>query len=369
MIVKIYDMETREAIAACTKIINMHWERYFYSIGKFEFECSKSDESVEYLQQGRLVIFDGKAGIILYRHSNNKSITIKGYDLKYFCRARIIIPPFVYKSDPQPIDGYERIKGNAETVIKFYADRQMINPKSANIINDEYTVDETRKIKNLVCAEDKQRGDSLAWQAKFTQLDEELENICKYAKMGYDIAFDVSAKQFVFDVAVGTNRTISQTDNAPVIFCEEYRNISQIEYTDDFLNAKNVVYVGANGDEEEQFVLSIPSESLQSDFMRVECYTEVSSSDTDEIEDGGAAYLDNNKKSETVSGDANSMYKYKTDWNLGDYVTAKIKAFGTVVTVDEQIIGVKEVYKRDSVSVTPIFSENNLLKKIISQRS
>lgn len=364
MIVKIYDMETREAVAACTKIINMHWERYFYSIGKFEFECSKSDESVEYLQRGNLVVFDGKTGIILYRHSDRKSITIKGYDLKFFCRARVIVPPFVYKADPQPIDGYERIKGNAETVIKFYADRQMINPKSASVVNDDYAVDEARKIPNLICAEDNRRGDYMAWQAKFTQLDEELENICKYAKMGYDISFDTRKKQFVFDVSVGTDRTISQTKNAPVIFCEEYRSITDIEYTDDSLNAKNVVYVGADGDDEEQFVLSIPSEDSQNDFMRVECYTEVSSSDTDEIEDGGAAYLDNNKKSETISGEASTIYKYETDWELGDYVTAKIKAFGTVLTVDEQIIGVKEVHKRDSVSITPIFSENNLLKKI-----
>lgn len=354
MLIKIYDAQTLNAVAMCSKAISMQWERNFYSIGKFEFECSGSDESVEYLKIGNFITFDDKTGIILYRHAESNTITVKGYDLKYFCRSRIIIPPFVYKDNPQPIDGYERQKGNAETVIKYYADRQMITTEDTN-----------RKIPHLVCAADSQKGERIAWQAKFTHLDDELEKICKYAKMGYDITFDADNKQFVFDICIGTDRTVSQSENAPVIFCNEYRNISQIEYTEDWLTAKNLAYVGGNGEEEEQFIFAEPSEDYENDFMRIESYTSVSSDDVSEVEDGGAAYLEENKKSETVSGTANSKYKYKIDWNLGDYVTAKMKAFGSTMSVDEQIIGVNEVYERDSVIITPVFSKDNLLKKIL----
>lgn len=354
MILKIYDFKTLVPLAACSKIKDMRWERYLYSLGKFEFSVPYDDDCVSALKVGNIVKFDGKDGIILYRSLKGYELKIQGCDLKFFCNSRVVVPPFVYKTKPQPIDSYDRIKGNAETVIKHYVDSQCVNPS-----------DSKRKIPNLVCAANQNRGERICWQAKFTKLDEELEKLCKISKFGYDITFDEKNAKFTFDIFAGTDRTVSQTENAPVVFCREYKTISESEYTEDWLSASNLVYVGANGDDEEQYIHAEPSEELEKHFMRLESYTNISSDDVEEVEDGGIAYLEENKPTETVSGTANQRYKYKTDWNLGDMITSKITALGDIVSVDEQIIGVREEYSHCNTLITPIFSTNNILRKML----
>lgn len=352
MLIHVYDYSTLDHVGICSEIIRVVLERQFYSMGKFEIECSVHDEYINTLNVGNIVCVSDFFGIILYRSHTESSVTVKGYDLKYFCRARVVVPPFVYKTNPEAIDGYDRIKGDAETVIKHYADTQLINPS-----------DTKRKIPNLICAENQNRGESIAWQAKFTKLDAEFESLCKYAKLGYDIWLDTSEKKFVFDVISGVNRTASQSDNAPVVFCREYKTVSDAEYIEDWLSAENSVYIGGNGEEESQFILTKSAETKA--FLRIEGYTDISTNDTDEIDTGANAYLEEKKPTETVSGTANSRYRYKTDWNMGDYVTSRIKAFGSTMSVDEQIIGVSEVYERASTSVTPVFSDNNIIKKLL----
>lgn len=355
MLIRIYDGKTLEVKCVLTKVISMQWERYFYDLGNFEFVCSAADPRIKYIQTGNIITHADNSGIILYRGQKDSVVTVRGYDLKFFCRARMIVPPFMYMNTPiDTIYGYDRIKGSAETVIKHYIDTQLINP-----------TDTERKIKFLTVAANKNRGDSMAWQAKFTTVNEELKKIAQYSKLGYDITFDPENKKFVFDVLKGTDRTTAQTAVSPVIFCREYKNISESEYEQDWLNAVNAAYVGGNGEDEEQYVQELKSDSCDTDFLRIEGYTSVSSDDVDEVDDGGYAYISENEPTEHVKASANSRYKYKKDWFIGDYITARTNAFGEILTVNQQIIGAKEVFERCNSYVTPIFNtEDNILKKL-----
>ena len=120
-------------------------------------------------------------------------------------------------------------------------------------------------------------GVEMAWQARWTQLSEELRRIGEFAQIGYKITLDANNKQYIFDTIAGTDRTAGQKERAPVIFCREYKNISEQKYTLDATAGMNIVYAGGSGEEEKQQVTKLYDGEMPAGVYRMEGFTDISS--------------------------------------------------------------------------------------------
>lgn len=347
MILRVYDYAELKPRAVITRILSAEWTRRFFDSGSFEVHISPYAEQAKELQVGRIITLNGNAGVILYRDISDTDMKLVGHDLKFFLEARVTVPPFVYLDTPAPADGYDRIKGNGETVMKHYVEKHLVNPS-----------DEKRKILHLYIAANQGRGSQIAWQSRFERVSAALTAVSKYSNLGFDIVFDKAQKQFVFDVYEGKKQD--------VLFCRKYKNISNLTYTEDWATAVSVVYAGGNDEDETQYVTRLEDEE-NPDVFRAEAYTATSSEDVEEVEDAGYAYLAENIPKETLAGTVNTMYKYRTDWDLGDIVTVRMDFAGQSIFVDKQITGVKEAYTRGTSSVEPIFGDEkeNPIKKLL----
>ncbi len=353
--ISIYDPLSLSRLCNIVSAQSVIWNKKFYEVGTFEIHISGNNEYQKFIKKGNIIVHGQNAGIILYASKSRNDIKIIGYDLKGICSQRVVVPPFVYSDSPTTLEGYDRVKGNAETVMKHYVNSQIVNP-----------TDTDRKVQNIIIAEDAKTGVSMAWQAKFTLLSEELNKIGLYAGLGYDITFDAESKKLIFDIETGIDRTVNQRDIAPIVFCKEYRNISDYEYEQNAKDAVNVAYIGGNGEEEEQYITKLGTLS-QKGIYRQEGFSEVHSDDVQEVEDGGLAYIKENQETETIETETNSRYKYNEDWYLGDYVTLKIDGFGETVMLDKQITEVQEVYEKGNMKIVPVFGEKkgSIIKKIL----
>lgn len=355
----IYDPVTLTRIWNFTKITSSQWTRRFYDVGSFEIHLPPNTENTKYLKQYNIIYEHDNFGIILYLKQTMNDIEIRGYDLKGICSMRLVIPPFIYMDAPvEPIYGYDRIKGKAETVMKHYIKTQLTEP-----------TDLERKINNMRIETDLERGADMAWQAKFTPLSAELQKIGIFAQLGYNIILDRVNKRLVFDVTQGKDRTKSQSVVAPVVFSRRYQNIDDFEYENDSLGSVNTLYVGGNGEEEQQYITKV-YKAEYSGIHRVEGYTGVSSDDVEEVEDGGMSYLEENNVKETIEANANQKLKYKEDWFLGDYVSVIADVLGEKIMLNKQITEVQEVYEHGNVKIKPTFGEkkDSVIKRLIRRQ-
>lgn len=358
MIIKVYDYKTLNAVCSVSKIKSFTRTRNFYSKGSFELHLPLTCEYLSDFKINNIICTSGKAGIIRYIQPGKDSVKICGYDLKFFLKSRLVIPPFIYSEEPTALESYDRVKGSGEYVMKYYVDKHIVSP-----------TDEERKIANVSVAENADRGlSSMAWQAKFTTVEDALTSISEYTKLGYDITFNPGDRTFVFDVYEGVDKTRGQKENSPVIFSLKNKTLSSSEYTNDYLDAINCVYVGGGGEEEEQYVQKMKSDTYDDDALRVEQYTDCSSDDVDEIDDAGLAFLEENKNKETIEGVVNSKYKYGEDWDLGDYVTLRVDVLGQTLYLDKQIVSVTETYQHSTgATVSVVFgtAKDNVIKRLI----
>ncbi len=357
---KVFDSSSLECRYIYSKIKSMTWTKRFYSYGSFTIVLSKNSPGKEYLTKNSIITFGKLAGIIKYRHQSETEIEIRGYDLKGLCKQRIVVPPFVYLETPTVMSGYDRIKDTPENVIRHYVEAHLINP-----------TDTARKILNLeFLGNSHGYSGELAWQAKFTNLSEELEKICIYSQLGYDITFDESRKKLLFDVMKGNDKTGTDSNYGFVTFGEKYHNINSSNYTLDAMDEKNVCYVAASGEEEQQFVYeSYNSEQLG--INRAEGVETASGSDedyVDEVQSKGLSYIKENKEGETIEAQTNNRFKYGTDWELGDFVTIAVKdCFGYDMEIKRQITEVVQTWNDSSYSAVPTFGEKkkSTLRKIL----
>ncbi|MBE7022632.1 MAG: hypothetical protein E7414_05410 [Ruminococcaceae bacterium] len=280
-------------------------------------------------------------------------------DIKKYLRvghnkAVIIVPPFYYMTgEIDPLYSYDRIKGDGETVMKHYVAEHLVE-----------ATDEERRIDGFVIADNKSRGlGDVAWQAKFTKLSEELKNIGQYAGLGWRVEFEPSTQKFYFDVVEGIDRTAEQALVPPVIFCREFKNISSTAYTDDQLTSINTLYTASGGEEEEQYVDKVGGGI---GILRREGTTSISSDDVTEVRSHGEAYLQENGPKESVEAVDGGRLSYRSDWDLGDYVTVRTEIAGEIIAFDKQVTEVQESYDIEGVKIEPTFGEKkeSIIKKI-----
>jgi hypothetical protein len=296
--------------------------------GEFELHINLNKNNSDTLQEDNLVMLSPKkVGVIRHREisrSDAEQLVIKGYTLQGILSRRITEPPSGKANDS--------IKASVETAMKHYVNNNAVNP-----------TDSTRVIPNLIIAEDKGQGQTVSWDSRYKQLDEELTSLSTDA-IGWDVYLDLENQKFVFDVIVGRNLSVNQTDNPPVIFSIDFDNIKSQTFIDSANSYKNTAYVGGQGEGENRAIAEV-GDNLTG-LARIETFIDARDLEDDTLLP--ARGMDKLKELQKVLSFESEIltygpFIYEQDWDLGDLVTVQDKKLG--LTIDTPIPEVKEIYE------------------------
>lgn len=278
---------------------------------------------------------------------------------KSIVSQRITLPP--------AHTAYDSRSSNAETIMKHYIERNVINP-----------TDVKRRIATLSLAANKNRGSNVSWQSRFKNLAEEMSEISLLTGLGWNIVVDYKAKKWIFDVMTGRNLTANQSVNPPVIFSPQFDSIKNLSYVESELNYKNMAYVAGQGEGVERRVVQLHDNITG--INRHELFIDardIAETDDDEqplpeqqiikaLTDRGKQQLQEFLQEQYLEGQilTQSSFKYEKDFDLGDIVTVQNKDWG--VTLDTRITEVTEVYESSGFQLEAVFGNNRptLIDKI-----
>ena len=339
----------------------------YYECGTFELTINKNKTNTEKLQIDNMIIVnknDEKILLIEKRETtsskNSKTLKITGTCIKGLTKRRIIAT-----------NGYDRVtETQAENIMKHYIKNHMVESYYDTIRTSE------RDIDWIKIAPTQNRGIKTVWQARLTNLHDELKHIGEDTGMGWKGILDRTNKCINFDCYEGTDRSINQLGDGNtheelekythqqleqythlqlegnkkvpyIIFSEQKKNLLDGKVTDDNTNYKNVAYAAGKGENEDRLITVI---GTATGFGRREIYVDLSNiDDVDELKAEGQKKLDTYKTIKSVEGKIYQIpnMEYEKDFFLGDVVT--IESDG--VYEDKRIIQAKEVYERNNITV------------------
>lgn len=339
----------------------------YYECGTFELTINKNKANTEKLQPDNMIIVnknDEKILLIEKRETtsskNSKTLKITGTCIKGLTKRRIIAT-----------NGYDRVtETQAENIMKHYIKNHMVESYYDTIRTSE------RDIDWIKIAPTQNRGIKTVWQARLTNLHDELKHIGEDTGMGWKGILDRTNKCINFDCYEGTDRSINQLGDGNtheelekythqqleqythlqlegnkkvpyIIFSEQKKNLLDGKVTDDNTNYKNVAYAAGKGENEDRLITVI---GTATGFGRREIYVDLSNiDDVDELKAEGQKKLDTYKTIKSVEGKIYQIpnMEYEKDFFLGDVVT--IESDG--VYEDKRIIQAKEVYERNNITV------------------
>lgn len=341
------------------------WQRNYYKPGTFSMQIIPTFEQFELLKKGNILlkIDDTKEAMYIDHRELEENeegvevLVVSGYSLTQWLDRRITL----YK---------EVEEGNAEAVIRNYVDRHCIN-----------TIDNNRKIDNLIQGLNNSLGDNISYSSHYKQLSEEIEIISKANELGYRIDLDLHNKQYVFEVYQGLDRSVNQDINSKAIFSTEFENVSNQKYIDSDNNYRNMVLVAGAGEDANRKALTLGAENKSLD--RYELFVDARDiSDTKQVNDNevsiplqeynkllesrGKEKLAECTKIETfdcVISNTNNLI-YRTDYDLGDKVSIINKKWGLML--NERIISITETYDSEGLNVEIEIGNNipSLIDKI-----
>ncbi len=365
----------------CIEIINTNFELLgiitnyeslicvwnYYECGTFELTINKNKANTNKLQKGNMIIVNKRDDKILLidkrvtsTNKNSKTLKITGTCIKGLTKRRIIAT-----------NGYDRVtETQAENIIKHYIKKHMVESYFDDIRTPE------RDISWVKIAPTQNRGIKTVWQARLTNLHDELKHISEDTGLGWYGYIDRNEKCIYFDSIRGTDRTINQTENPNthdflskythkelegytheelqgtvkhpfIIFSEKKKNLLEGKTTDDDTNYKNVGYAAGKGENEDRLITVI---GTATGFDRREVYIDLNNiEDPEELKQEGQKKLDTYKTIKSVEGKVYQIpnMEYEKDFFLGDLVT--IESDG--IYEDKRIIQAKEIYERNNITV------------------
>lgn len=306
-----------------------------YDTGEFELHLHPGEAGAAALLENRVILPLGhpeKAMLIkkVVRTEGKDELTVSGRTLDGLTRQRIALPPKTTEST----FGWDRIVGDAETVLKHYAQVNMTAPE-----------EEVRRFHFLDLEENLHRGmANLPWQARFDELDALLGKIAKYADIGWDIVPDMAARRFVFRVRPGRDLTQGNRQGRRVVVSAAMGNLSRLVYTRDITGAKNQLYVGGAGEDEQRLILAVGEAA--SGLARHEGWADAGSIDSAvDLQEEGRHRIQDLRP--TIGLDCDVLpfgaMQYGRDWRLGDKVTV----IGERAAMDARVTEVQELYEAD----------------------
>lgn len=339
----------------------------YYECGTFELTINKNKINTDKLKKDNMLIVNKRDDkillidkVVVSTEKNSKTMKVTGTCIKGVTKRRIVAT-----------NGYDRISENyAENVQKHYIKKHLVESYYDNIRTPE------RDISWIKIAPTQNRGIKTVWQARLTNLHDELKHISEDTGLGWYGYLNRREKCIYFDSLEGTDRTVNQIENPMVheylkgftqeqlqkythkqlegtikhpyiIFSEKKKNLLEGKTTDDNSNYKNVGYVAGKGENEDRLITVL---GTAKGFDRREVLIDLNNiEDIDELKTEGQKKLDTYKTIQSIEGKVYQIpnMEWEKDFFLGDLVTLESNG----IYEDKRIIQAKEIYERNNKTV------------------
>lgn len=341
-----------QKIAAVDELTSVIWVTRFYKYGQFELYLPASIANFKLFsgyEYDVLITRDNSDSVMIVDSillttdaENGNYLTITGRSAESILGRRVI---------PRQTN----FTGTAENCIRALIDQNIINP-----------IDTGRKINNFVLAPAQGYTETIEKQVTGKNLLDTISEICAAYNYGFKVTFD--GVNFTFSLYKGTNRSINQTENTPVIFSPDYENLGNTSYEYSLLPFKTAVYVAGEGEGSARKIQGLHYADAEG-LWRRELW--VDSRNTSSKTDGGdltpeeytailkeqakEALRDNMYKLDFNGEILNvNAYQYGVDYGLGDTVSV-VNEYGIKGTT--VVNEITEVEDESGFSLIPTFSE------------
>jgi hypothetical protein len=312
-------------------------------LGNFELHIPIGSVNAEAIEENNIFMALGNTrlnGIIEYislekDEQGKQNYVLKGSTLDGITKRRYTEPPIG--------KAYDTIKGTADQIMAQLITNHIINPTN-----------KLRKIDNVRLGNVPGIGEVMTWESRYKKLDEELESIAKSANVGWWVEIDVDTRTWVINFKGAEDHSINQSNFPPLIFSQEYENVTDETYTDSILEYKNFGVVLGEGEGAERLTVYVGDDSAQGleryeialdarDIQSEDDTTLDAGIDDEELtEEEQAKLIEETKKKLKERGNTklkdydrqesfaatlypHSRYKYGKDYELGYRVTTQNK--------------------------------------------
>lgn len=317
---------------------SFEWVRDYYDIGNFKLVISSAFPASPYLVKGNFILPPNEKVIFLIetverdtdlaQGSSEDMLTVTGRDFGGLFAERLCLPPVGQAYDT-------KTALDTESILKYYITNNAASGTSA-----------ARQIPGLGIAPYLGRGDILTTQARYQYLSDVVIALSKVGGLGWEITYNKGGLfgDYTFDVFIGVNR--SQT----VKFDTRLGTVLAQRWLSSDLGRKTCVYVaGQNSGVSRVIVIKYADGIEPTGFNRRETFVDARDiADTSTLSTRGYEKLAEVKLEDSfeVTINPTGLFKYKTDWNLGDLVTLSSKQWG----LSKQARIVKIKFRLDSGS-------------------
>ena len=337
MEIRIYnsEMDFQGVIENQTSLI---WTRKYFEPGTFELYIPITADNLRLTKRSNLVWMKGsdEAAVIedrkLEESDTRNEITVKGRFLSSYMDRRLI-------------KGTVNFSGKVEVAM-----RQLFSGVT--------------KIPRVELGVLQGFEDIVEFQVTWKNLLAYEEKLARSAGLGFRFRPDFNAKQIYFEVYRGVDRTAAQGLHNRVIFSEDYNNLNNTIYRENDQSYKNVAFVGGEGEGSARTVVQVGNVTglelrelfVDAKDLRQESLTTAQYKET--LITRGNEKLAENIVSGSFECDtgADVNFRYKENYNLGDLVTVRKKAWG--ITTDQRITEVQEVYEYGGRRIEPTFGNS-----------
>lgn len=314
------------------------WTRKYNEPGTIELYTPITQDNLKLTKRGNLIWIRGseEAAVIedrkLEESDKKNEITVKGRFLSSYMERRLI-------------KGTVNYSGRVEVAM-----RQLLSGVTP--------------IPRVQLGELQGFEEIVSFQTTYKNLLEYEQKLAKSAGLGFRFRPDFDAKVIYFEVYKGEDKTTKQGVNNRVIFSESYNNLNNTIYRENDQLYKNVAYVGGEGEGSGRTIVQVGDASgldLREVFVDAR---DIAKNDLTTAQYRAALTTRGEERlaESTVSSSfecdtgADANFKYRENYNLGDVVTVKKKAWSIIE--DKRITEVREVYEYGSRRIEPTFGDS-----------
>lgn len=332
-------------IAELDNYESLYFTRAWYGIGDFRLQMSLDVLHADALVRGYIICVGNdpyKTGIITeiiksIDENGAKTVTASGYELRHLFTWRRVVPAA----------GQARWEhtGTVETILKNLVYAQA----GAGAVA-------VRRIPLLTMATDLGRGMSYLVSARYSALSEEVEQAAWATNIGPRIYADFASKLFMFDVAIGIDRTSEQVINGRAIFSTEWDTLDTADLTESDIEYRNYALVGGQGVGAARTIIPVYSGGEPTGWARREMWVDARDlSASGDLTARGLSKLGEKSFEDYIEATIlpYSALVYQTDYDIGDLCT--ISALGK--TVDARISEAQESWDESGYELSLTFGK------------
>jgi hypothetical protein len=305
----------------------MRWTNSYWGMDTFEFVINRHNSNASNYAINTVIKWNGHQGIIedkIHKQGSDKVddlITFRGTTYGLFHKR-------ICWNGVTSGTGYDRKNDHAETVMKYYVDKNCISTTNERIVP------------NLTLEADCARGATVDYRARLQTVSQVLEEVGKFSGLGWEVS------NYQFKIVDSHDRSASQSVNPVVFLKSEFGNIETQEYQELGSKYYNTFYIGdASTGINRTFTIYGKSTGLS----RKEMFVDAPDLSTTQqrvdrgitlTKDYGQTYGINLKY-------LPCMFQYGTDFHLGDIITYS----GSDVVADVRIIEATEQCQGDKLDI------------------